>query len=284
MTERLADIAARIEGVRQLGTVVNAMRGIAAARVQQARRQLLAVDHYAATISAAISWAVALASPVATLAMPRSGRAAIVVFCAEQGFAGAFSERVLDAAGPDLATAEVFLIGTRGNAAAAERGIVADWKSPMASHSANIPKLADRIADALYGRIATGAIDRLTAVFAKGQSASGVDVERIRLFPLDVAQFTAAADANPPLSNLSPSILLGELTSDYLHAQLCNAALHAFAAENAARMAVMEAAHHQTERQLIALRAMQRHRRQEEITVEIIELAAGAAAGHSVPS
>ena len=34
MTERLADIGARVEGVRQLGAVVNAMRGIAAAPVQ----------------------------------------------------------------------------------------------------------------------------------------------------------------------------------------------------------------------------------------------------------
>ena len=39
MTERLADIGARIGGIRQLGAVVNAMRGIAAARAQQARSQ-----------------------------------------------------------------------------------------------------------------------------------------------------------------------------------------------------------------------------------------------------
>src|ERR1019366_9560396 len=85
----------------------------------------------------------------------RSGRAAIVIFCAEQGFAGAFSERVLDAAGADLATAELFLIGTRGGAIAAERGVVADWTSAMPSHSAGVPKLADRIAEALYARIAS---------------------------------------------------------------------------------------------------------------------------------
>ena len=55
MTERLADINARIEGVRQLGAVVNAMKGIAAARARTARAQLDAVDSYAATIAAAIS-------------------------------------------------------------------------------------------------------------------------------------------------------------------------------------------------------------------------------------
>ena len=281
MTERLADIAARIEGVRQLGAVVNAMRGIAASRVQQARGQLVAVDHYAATIAAAIGRAVALVSSAAPHAMPQSSRPAIVLFCAEQGFAGAFSERVLDAAGTDLATAELFLIGTRGNAAAAERGVVADWKCAMAAHSAGIPKLADRIADALYTRIAAGAIDRLDAVFAKGQTGGITNVERIGLFPLDMAQFPAA-DANAPLLNLPLQVLIGELAADYLHARLCNAALHAFAAENAARMAAMEAARHQIERQLASLQATQRHVRQDEITAEIIELAAGETASHSV--
>jgi F-type H+-transporting ATPase subunit gamma len=282
MTERLADIAARIEGVRQLGAVVNAMRGIAAARVQQARGQLVAVDHYAATIAAAIGRAVALVPAAVEQPVPRSGRPAIVLFCAEQGFAGAFSERVLDTAGTELASAELFLIGTRGAAAAAERGIVADWKTAMASHSAGIAKLADRIADALYTRIATGMIDRLDAIFAKGQSGGSVNVERVRLFPLDMAQIPAAADANPPLLNLPAEVLVSELTADYLHAQLCHAALHAFAAENAARMVAMEAARHQIERQLAALLATQRHIRQEEITAEIIELAAGETASQSI--
>ena len=60
MTERLADISARIDGIRQLGAVVNAMRGIAAARAQQARSQLIAVDSYAATIAVAIGRTLAL--------------------------------------------------------------------------------------------------------------------------------------------------------------------------------------------------------------------------------
>ena len=81
-----------------------------------------------------------------------------------------------------------------------------------------------------------------------------------------------------PLLNLPPESLLETLTADYLHAELCHAALHGFAAENEARMEAMAAAHTQTERQLAALQATQRRVRQEEITAEIIELAAGEAA------
>ena len=75
--------------------------------------------------------------------------------------------------------------------------------------------------------------------------------------------------------------LLTGLAAEYQHAQLCNVALHAFAAENTARMESMAAARNQIERQLSALQATQRLVRQEEITAEIIELAAGETASRS---
>ncbi len=281
MTERLADISARIDGMRQLGAVVNAMRGIAAARAQQARSQLVAVDSYAATIAAAIGRALTLVPSADADGTRRSTRPALVLFCAEQGFAGAFSERVLDAAAADLAAAELFLIGTRGVSVAAERGVAARWKSAMPSHSLGLPKLADRIAEALYTRIATGAIDRLDAVFSTWQPGHAIHVERRQLFPFDMTAFPRPADANAPLVELAPDVLLSELTADYLHAQLCKAALHAFAAENEARMEAMASARNQIERRLATLEATQRRVRQEEITAEIIELAAGETASRS---
>jgi F-type H+-transporting ATPase subunit gamma len=281
MTERLADIRARIAGIGQLGAVVNAMRGIAAARAQQARSQLVAVDTYAATIAAAIGRSLALAPAGRPDGKRRSVRLALVLFCAEQGFAGAFSERVLDAAGADLATAELFLIGTRGSSVAAERGVVAGWKSAVPSHSLGIPKLADHIVEALYARIATGEIDRLDVVFSQWLTGHGTHVERRHLFPLDMTTFPRPTDANAPFVNLAPDVLLSQLTADYLHAQLCYAALHAFAAENEARMEAMASARNQIERQLSALQATQRLVRQEEITAEILELAAGETASQS---
>jgi F-type H+-transporting ATPase subunit gamma len=281
MTERLADINARIDGIGQLKAVVNAMRGIAAARAQQARSQLAAVDSYAATIAVAIGRTLALDPIERPGVASQSTCSAMVLFCAEQGFAGAFSEHILDAAGSDLATSELFLIGTRGGVAAAERNISASRKIPMPSHSQGIPKLADTIAEALYTRIATGEIGRLDAVFCERQPGHGIEVKRVRLFPFDMERFPRPSDANAPLLNLRPETLLGELTADYLHAQLCTAALHAFAAENEARMEAMAAAHNQIERQLSELQATQRHVRQEEITAEIIELAAGETASQS---
>jgi F-type H+-transporting ATPase subunit gamma len=278
VTDRLGDITARIGGIRQLSAVVSAMRGVAAARAQQARRQLAAVDSYAKTIALAIGRALDFL-PLAVAAPVKAGiRPALIVFCAEQGFAGAFSERVLASIEGDLRKCELFVIGTRGQTAIAQRGLVAGWKSPMPSHSPGIPGLADRIVDALYTRIASGAIDALDVVFSRWRPGIGADIKRQRLFPFDLSAFPSAISANPPLLNLAPDALVRALAVDYMHAQLCRAGLHAFAAENQARMEAMAAARKQVERQLAELQARQRLVRQEEITAEVIELAAGETA------
>jgi F-type H+-transporting ATPase subunit gamma len=281
MTGRLSDISARVDGIRQLGAVVNAMRGIAAARAQQARSQLVAVESYSATIALAIGRTLPQVPAARSDTAGRSTRPAVVLFCAEQGFAGAFSERLLDAVRADLSDSELFLVGTRGRAVAAEKGVVPAWNSPMPSSSLGIPKLADRISEALYARIATGEIDRLDAVFSEWQPGHGIRIERCRLFPLDMSGFPRPKDANTPLLNLPSETLLIELTADYVHAQLCKTALHAFAAENEARMEAMASARSQIERQLSALQGTQRTVRQEEITAEIIELVAGETASRS---
>jgi len=109
------------------------------------------------------------------------------------GFAGAFSEHVLDAAGGDLAASELFLIGTRA-ARRRPRGNHRRLESPMPSHSLGVPKLADRIAEALYARISMGEIDRLDASSANG---TGPDPCRTQpLVPFDMSAFPRSTDAN----------------------------------------------------------------------------------------
>ena len=207
-----------------------------------------------------------------------ASRPLLILFCAEQGFAGAFTEHVLDFARGELGKSKIYLIGSRGEAIASERGVAHGWKSSMPSHSSGVPKLADRIGEALFADIADGEIDRADIVFNQWRPAEGVHVERRRLFPLDLALFKTASEAPAPLTYLKPETLLAELTFAYMHAQLCNAALHAFAAENEARMEAMARAHGEVERNLNSLLSTQRIVRQEEITAEIVELSAGVAA------
>jgi F-type H+-transporting ATPase subunit gamma len=282
MAERLADVVAQIQNVRQLEAVVTAMRGIAASRAQQARSLLTGIEAYTEVISAAIGQALSLVpadqSARSAPTPSRPGRRGLILFCAEQGFAGAFSERVLDAVTRDLEGAISFLIGTRGAAVANERGIRPAWAASLATHIGAIPSFANRLADALYERVADGTVVRVDVVFSRSRRGGGIEIDRHSLLPIDLSRFARPVQNHPPLTTLAPGALLERLASEYIYAQLCEAATHAFAAENEARMMAMASAKTNIETNLARLLQREHQLRQEEITTEIVELAAGAEA------
>ncbi len=265
-----AELGSRIEGIRQLGNVVRAMTGIAGARARTARAQIAAVEDYADSLGDALAQAMA---GVAGDAPPTPGRPAVVVFCAEQGFVGGFSERVLEAVETDAAGSDLFLIGSRGAAIAAGRGLVPVWSAAMPSRSASLPKFADQVLASVFAQADLRPVSVVHTVWARGQG----QVERLALFPL-VSPRDAPEQA-APLANLPAADLATSLSLDRLHALMTRAALSAFVAENEARMAAMAAASRQIDEELGVLEALARRMRQEAITSEIIEIASGAMAG-----
>jgi F-type H+-transporting ATPase subunit gamma len=279
MAERLADIVAQIQNVHQLEAVVTAMRGIAASRAQKARSLLAGVEAYSEVISHAIGEALSLLpADAVTASRQKRAKPGLILFCAEQGFAGAFSERVLETAEPDLDQATVFIVGTRGATLAGEQGIKPAWSEPMAAHADAIPSFANRLADDLYGYVADGRVVEVDLLYSRSVTSSGIQVERHSLLPIDFERFGRPQQTQAPLISLSPDVLLERLAEEYVYAQLCTAALHAFAAENEARMIAMLAARNNIGSKLDALSRRERQLRQEEITTEVVELAAGAEA------
>jgi F-type H+-transporting ATPase subunit gamma len=279
MAERVADVVMQIQNVRQLEAVVTAMRGVAASRAQQGRSLLAGIEAYTEVISGAIGQALNLlpgggSAPARSRTMGR----ALILFCAEQGFAGAFSERVLDAVTRDIDGATSFVIGTRGATVAAERGVRPAWTAPMATHVGAIPSFANRLADALYEQIADGTVARVDVVFSRSVPGAIIEINRHSLLPIDLSRFPRPIQNQPPLSTLAPWLLLERLAAEYVYAQLCEAAMHAFAAENEARMMAMASAKTNIELKLAGLSQREHQLRQEEITTEIVELAAGAEA------
>ena len=208
----------------------------------------------------------------------RPGRQAVTLFCAEQGFAGAFSDRILETAGHYAQPRDIFLIGTRGAVLAAERGISLTWQAAMVPHASLVPALAIRIADALYDWLSDQAGCRVEVIVPRWSIGGGVTPERRSLLPFDFHRFAVPVSSNPPLITLPPAVLLARLAEEYVFAELCEAALTAFAAENEARVAAMLSARGNLQHMTADLMALERQIRQEEITAEVVELASGASA------
>ena len=274
MTERLSDLTARIASVQQLGSVVGAIRGIAAVRAQQGTAQLAPASAYVETISEAVATAANLL-PVLDVVPPpqRARRRGLLVFGGEQGFAGAFSERMVDAAAGEAETAGLFLVGSRATNIAEARGWRAEWSTPMAARLEAIPALANRIVEAIYHRISDATINALDLLVPRQKSSHPARIERLQVYPLAARPARDMARRPPALLTLAPTVLLEQLVEEYVYARVCAAALQAFVAENLARLETMAAARTHVDRMLEELGREKNRIRQGEITSEIIELA-----------
>jgi F-type H+-transporting ATPase subunit gamma len=283
MSERLSDIRAHLAATRQLETVITAMRGVAAARTHEAQSRLAGVRAYADALGEAIGAALTLATAREERHRPpeeqsRAGHI-VLAFCSAQGFVGAFNERVIAsakrvAAGKGGALSALIVVGERGEALAAEQGLELVWSAPMAAHVEEAPMLADKIAGAIYDRLGEDSAARVTLIHGAPERPAGKEIVERPLIPLDLGRFPAAGDGVPPLVSLSPEKLIASLAQEYVFAELCEAIVLSFAAENEARMRAMIAARDNVHRTLEELEARYRRQRQEQITEEIVELSA----------
>lgn len=284
MSERSGDIEARIGTVHQLSVVITAMRGIAAARSREARGRLDGIRAHAAIIANAIGHALVFLPSTSRgeATVQATGGHVVVALCAEQGFAGVFNERVLDAAA-SLATApnrrtELFVLGDRGLMVAQQRGLAVTWSAAMIAHVDEAVPLANRVVEALYERLEDGRATHVTVIHAAPDPSAALHIVEKRLVPFDYDRFPPSASSVQPLLTLPPQVLLARLAEEYIFSEMCEAVVVSFAAENEARMRAMIAAKTNVAKTLEDLVASSRRLRQEEITNEIIELASGGQA------
>ena len=289
---RLAEIERHVSSMQELQRIVGAMRAIASMRMQEAVRALASVREFGNALAEAVHDAVAIAAEETHLIdddgdsrrhadatrVParRSAHGAIVLFASEHGFVGGFNQRLLEAVEQQLSDADTLIIvGTRGAALAAERGHAAAWSHPLATRLAGIAETVRVLEEALLPRISREEIVRAEVVFGRYTRSGELDIERQRLFPLELAPASGQRRGLPPLHDLPIPELLERLTAEYMLAELTEAAIEALAAENAARFAAMESARDNVGRKLETLRLDVSRARQEEITTELLDLITG---------
>lgn len=276
---RLIEVEARIASIAGLLEVVGAMRSLAGMRLQEAQTALPAARRYAQTISSAIAAVLPTWREVPAPSSRRPAPRALVLYAAEHGFVGAFSEHLVATAQSQASPEDaLFVLGSRAAAIASERGLRPAWVAPMAARPVNISESVRRLTDELYRRVARGEISRVELIYAAHGSLGSSRPQQRTLIPLDPASIPAGTREQSPLRNLTRAELLEQLTAEYLFALLAEAALDSLASENSARLAAMNAARDNVAKRLDALRATAHQLRQSEITLELLDVVTGAQA------
>ena len=119
MSERGAEVQARLATMNELDEVLGAMRGMAAARIQQGERAQAAAREYADRIGAAFASLTGQARSDLPGDPPgQEGEVLVVALCTERGFVGALNERTLRAATETPPPCQICIVGARASAGA----------------------------------------------------------------------------------------------------------------------------------------------------------------------
>jgi F-type H+-transporting ATPase subunit gamma len=275
MMRRPEDIKARMGNIEQIEGVVVAMRAMAAAHAQEARRHLTAIREQESTVARAMADALSLrpAQP-SSLAEKTDGRHLRIVVGAAQGFSGSYNDGIVSGMLGDenlLASDAFLLIGQRCISEFESRGKTPVWTANMAAHPAEVPALASRIVDAVFTLLDQEEFVRASIVYSEPASADRTLTIR-QLIPFDFLRFEKAARHETFLTTLLSSVLVARLVEEYVFTETCEALMLGFAAENDARMTAMSRARTNIEQIRRALRTEFAQARQEQTTTEIIEL------------
>jgi len=273
--DELTRLKARIESLGELKTLFSAMRAMSAARVQEAQAALDGIRRYATVVEGAIAEAAGLqpagSARGSEMWLPSSG--ALVVICAEHGFAGAFTRRLLQRAKAELQKHEKLgIVGRRGAALADEHHVDPAWTLTMTTHVGGVIEVARRVAAQLTRATS------VRLVFARYESGGRFDIGARSVIPIDPQLLKASAVQAPPLHHLDPQLLLQQLVEEHLFADLVLAMMESLASENGARLQVMKAADRNIDNKLADLTRRTRQVRQRAITAELLDVVTGAEA------
>ncbi|MBW7831868.1 MAG: F0F1 ATP synthase subunit gamma [Simplicispira suum] len=278
MNRTAAEVQARLATTQSFGGLVSALRGMAAARTERARTRIAGADAYSRTVAAAIGQALALLPANAAAARTSTGDGSDdvlwLVFGAEQGFNGGYTERVLDALPTTKPTTRIVLLGEQAKRIAHVRRLPIEAHAPLVAHAGAVIPASERLRSLLLDTLARKPAASVELLFGELGAGNHFELRRQRLLPLDLDTLRAAP-AQAPRVHQPPAELLHLLAGEYVTARLARAVLHSHAVENLARLSAMAAAQENVAKLGESLQAELRQLRQEAITAEVVELAAG---------
>tara|TARA_R110002074_G_scaffold124886_2_gene261559 strand:+ start:5742 stop:6587 length:846 start_codon:yes stop_codon:yes gene_type:complete len=280
MTRRPENIKSQIDNIGKIEGVVVAMRALAAAHTQEARRHLDAIREHQAAVAQAMAHAITCfgATNLQRLQTAQAeGPHLRIIVGAAQGFSGLYNERIIAAA---KATTEgpkpqYILVGQRCISELADHGIVPVWSANMVAHTAEVPALASQVVDAVFEQLATKQVEHVSIIHAEPGTSEQTLTDR-RLIPFDFQRSTPEPSGLRVMTTLPPKDLIEKLVEEYVFAEICEALMVGFAAENDARMAAMTRARSNVRDIRQDLFQEFSHARQEQMTTEIIELSEAA--------
>jgi F-type H+-transporting ATPase subunit gamma len=292
MGAQLRVYRAKIRSAKATKKITRAMELISASRIQKAQQRMAEAAPYSRAVTRAVS-AVATYSSVDHPLLVESEnptRAAVVLFSADRGLAGAFSAQVLREAG-DLAERlksegkEVvyYVLGRKAVQyfQFRQRPMERTWLGGSDQPQFETAKeVADTVIEKFTQDSAEGGVDEIHIVYNRFVSLVTQQPEVVRILPLEVVEGVDEPDDTEifPLYEFEPEPddVLDALLPRYIETRIFQAMLQSAASEHAARQKAMKSASDNADKLILEYTRLANNARQAEITQQISEIVGGA--------
>ena len=292
MGAQLRVYRAKIRSAKATKKITRAMELISASRIQKAQQRMAEAAPYSRAVTRAVS-AVATYSSVdhpLLVEAENPTRAAVVIFAADRGLAGAFSAQVLREAG-DLAERlksegkEVvyFVLGRKAAQyfQFRQRPMERTWLGGSDQPQFETAKeVADTVIEKFTQDSTEGGVDEIHIVYNRFVSLVTQQPEVVRILPLEVVEGVEEVEDTEifPLYEFEPEPddVLDALLPRYIETRIFQAMLQSAASEHAARQKAMKSASDNADKLILEYTRLANNARQAEITQQISEIVGGA--------
>ena len=284
------EIKDRIESVRDTQKITNAMYLIASTKLRKARAELDRTRPYFDALRSEIKRIFRTVEGVESRFFypgddhPLSGTYAYLVITADKGLAGMYNQNVLREAQRLLnehADAKLFVVGEYGRQYFAHHQIPVERSFLYTAQNPTMQR-AREISSTLLDFYDSVQVQKIFVIYSDMKNAMTEEAKSTRLLPFHRQTFASRPEEKAVKTpfRFEPSIetVLDTLIPSYVSGFLYSALVDSFCSEQNARMTAMRTANDNAEALLATLSSDYQRLRQAEITQEITEITAGAAA------
>lgn len=292
MGAQLRALRSRIRSIKSTAKITRAQELIAAARINRAQQRLLAARPYAREITQAVS---ALITHNVHLDHPLlhedidGSRIAALLITSDRGFCGAYNNNVLRRG--DALALKIHEEGGEPVYFVSGRKGVGHFEfrdQPMAGHWSGLSgqptyemaaEIGGRLVEAFRRPNEDGGVGAVHVIYTEFASMLTQRPVVRRILPLVIEEVEAGEAAGVPPDyefEPSPTLVLDDLLRRYVHGAIWHVLLESAASEHAARRAAMMSATDNAAELIERLSREANEARQDEITMELSEITAGA--------
>ena len=279
----LRELQRKLDSVKALREIVNAMRNLAAIYVRRAQATLDAIRPYTEVVQTCLGF-VLDRCPAAAAAPGPGGRCLALVFASDQGLCGTYNDHVVQAAMKFSSTAtgpvDFVAIGNRARSLLESHGEppVLSTSAPTSLEGIRL-QVVELAADVFHAYVERGSEEMVFIYNAyEGMGRFRENVRHVLPPGQDELGRNEGTFRTEPILTDSPAELLGAFIEEYFFIELYRALLESHTSENGARLLSMTAAASNIEERVTGLTQQFQSVRQDAITSELLDVVGGAEA------